>query len=190
MSKQFKIVLAGGRNELRDKTMLDEEHIPGNRGDKRDLINEWVSERGQRGKAAYVHDKKGLNNLANDTEYVLGLFSDDHCLYNIEIDEKKLHDVKPTLSEMTYAAIKHLQNQSENGFFLFVEGARIDMAHHDNWARIALDETKEFSKSIEIARNMTSEDDTLIIVTADHSHTLTYNGYSVRSEVVFFFIFG
>lgn len=186
VSKQFKIVLAGGRNELRDKTMLDEEHIAGNRGDKRDLIKEWVSERSQRGKASYVYDKKGLNSLANDTEYVLGLFSDDHCPYNIEIDEKKLHDVKPTLSEMTHAAIKHLQNQSKNGFFLFVEGARIDMAHHDNWARIALDETKEFSRAIEMARNMTSQDDTLIVVTADHSHTMTYSGYSVRIKILIF----
>lgn len=59
--------------------------------------------------------------------------------------------------------------------------ARIDMAHHENFARLALDETKEFSKTIDIARRMTRMDDTLIIVTSDHSHTMTYNGYSVRS---------
>lgn len=180
--------MAGGRNEFRDKTMYDEESIPGNRGDKRDLIKEWIAERNQRGKAEYVFDRKGLNRLANDTEYVLGLFSDDHCPYNIDIMRNNLTNVKPTLSEMTYTAIKHLQKQEKNGFFLFVEGARIDMAHHDNWARIALDETKEFSKAIEIARNLTSEDDTLIIVTADHSHTMTINGYSVRLKLHFVFL--
>lgn len=46
-------------------------------------------------------------------------------------------------------------------------------------ATLALDETKEFSKAVETAKNMTDEDDTLIVVTSDHSHTMTYSGYSV-----------
>lgn len=183
VSKNFKIVLAGGREHMRDVSMLDEELVPGKRGDKRDLIKEWVQSRSERGKTNYVWDKRGLKSLANDTEFVLGLFSDGHCPYNIEIVEK--HLPKPTLSEMTEAALKHLQRLSnENGFFLFVEGARIDMAHHDNYARIALDETREFAKAIEIVRNLTSIDDTLIVVTADHSHTLTYNGYSVSNNFI------
>lgn len=179
-SKKFKIVLGGGREHFRDSSALDEELKPGKRGDKKNLIHEWVESRSKHGKSAYVYDKNGLDSLANDTEYVLGLFSEGHCPYNAEIVEQKLP--KPTLSEMTEKAVKHLQKlNNPNGFFLFVEGARIDMAHHDNWARIALDETKEFSKAIELTRNMTNEDDTLIVVTADHSHTMTYNGYSVSS---------
>lgn len=190
VSRKFKIILAGGREEFRDSSVLDEELKPGKRGDKRDLIKEWLESRSKNGKSAYVYDKNGLNTLANDTEYVLGLFNNGHCPYNIEIVEQKLP--KPTLSEMTETAVKHLLKlNNPNGFFLFVEGARIDMAHHANWARIALDETKEFSKAIEMTRNMTSEEDTLIVVTADHSHTMTYNGYqvSLSSKIKLIFTF-
>lgn len=179
VSKKFKIVLAGGREEFRDSSVLDEELKPGKRGDGRDLIKEWVETRSQQGNATFVYNKRGLNAITDDTDYVLGLFNHGHCPYNIEILDK-YPTTKPTLTEMTKAAIKHLQRQNnENGFFLFVEGALIDKAHHDNYARIALDETREFSKAIELARNMTNEDDTLIVVTADHSHTMTYSGYPV-----------
>lgn len=119
-------------------------------------------------------------NLRNDSEFLLGLFSDDHCEFNKDIQRKGLQDQKPSLSEMTVVAVEHLQKE-KNGFFLFVEGARIDMAHHENWARIALEETEEFAKTIEMVRNMTNANETLIVVTSDHSHTMTYNGYPVSS---------
>lgn len=181
VSRKFKVILAGGREEFRDKSVLDEESKPGKRGDKRDLIKEWLENHNKLGKSSFVYDNNGLNALTNDTEYILGLFDAGHCPYNIEIEEKKLP--KPTLSEMTEVAVKHLKKYSgKNGFFLFVEGARIDMAHHDNYAHIALDETREFSKAIEIARSLTNLNDTLIVVTADHSHTMTYNGYSERGS--------
>ena len=50
--------------------------------------------------------------------------------------------------------------------------------------RKALEETKEFSLAVELARKMTSEEDTLIVVTADHSHVMTYNGYPSRGQDV------
>lgn len=178
VSRKFKIVLACGRKEFRDVSAMDEERKPGARHDKRDLIQDWINSRSEQGKSAFVHDKRGLDTLANDTEYVLGLFNDGHCPYNYEVVGKILS--KPTLSEMTEKAVKHLMKQNNpNGYFLFVESARIDMGHHNNQARIALDETKEFSKTVEMVRNMTSEEDTLILVTADHAHTMTYSGYSV-----------
>lgn len=48
-----------------------------------------------------------------------------------------------------------------------------------------MDETKEFSKAIEIARQMTDESDTLIVVTADHEHAFTFSGYSDRGIDIF-----
>ena len=80
---------------------------------------------------------------------------------------------------MTETAIKILQKDS-NGFFLFVEGGHIDLAHHYNEARRALDETLEFDKAIETAARLTNEEETLIVVTADHAHTMTMNGYPAR----------
>lgn len=187
VSRQFKIVLAGGREEFRDESVLDEEMKPGKRGDKRDLIKEWIQSRSKMGNTSYIYNKPGLDTLSKDTEYVLGLFNDGHNPYNVEIVNDNLP--KPTLSQMTEVAVKHLLKYGDaNGFFLFVEGARIDMAHHDNYARIALDETREFAKAIEIVRNMTNIEDTLIVVTADHSHTMTYSGYSV-SKIITLFIY-
>lgn len=56
---------------------------------------------------------------------------------------------EPTLEEMTRVAIKMLQKE-DKGYYLFVEGGRIDMAHHHNWARRALDETVEFHKAVQV----------------------------------------
>lgn len=75
-------------------------------------------------------------------------------------------------------------SKNEEGFFLFVEGGRIDHGHHKTRAHLALDETVEFSKSIELARNKLSEEDTLLVVTADHSHTMSYSGYGVGSTYI------
>lgn len=94
--------------------------------------------------------------------------------YNLE---KKPEE--PTLTEMTEMAIKILQ-KNPNGFYLFVEGAKIDMAHHEDAARMALDETLQFAEAIEKAYSLTKEEDTLIVVTADHAHTMTMSGYPDR----------
>lgn len=76
-------------------------------------------------------------------------------------------------------AIEILQT-NPNGFFLFVEGGRIDMALHEGRAHVALEETAEFSRAIKVGTQMLSSNDTLFVVTADHSHTLTLGGYPVR----------
>lgn len=90
-------------------------------------------------------------------------------------------DLQPTLQEMTKKAIQLLQKEP-NGFVLFVEGGLIDKAHHETWAKIALDETLEFSKAVASAVELTSKDDTLIVVTSDHAHTMTMAGYPKRGE--------
>lgn len=97
--------------------------------------------------------------------------------YRMVADAEK----QPTLAEMTKKAIEVLRKQ-RNGFFLFVEGGLIDAAHHNLLAKIALDETAELSKAVQQAVDMTSEEDTLIVVTADHSHTMTMSGYPVRGN--------
>ncbi len=64
-----------------------------------------------------------------------------------------------------------------------VSGGRIDHAHHHGKAIKALQETVMFDKAIEKAVELTSED-TLIIVTADHSHTMTMGGYPRRGTPI------
>lgn len=93
----------------------------------------------------------------------------------------KRNQNEPSVTKMTEMAIKMLR-KNENGFVLFVEGGKIDMAHHEAQARKSLDETVEFANAIQTAVNMTSEQDTLIVVTADHAHTMTMSGYPVRGS--------
>lgn len=59
-------------------------------------------------------------------------------------------------------------------------GGRIDHGHHDAHALYAIDETLEFHKAIDLTKQRTNEDNTLIVVTSDHSHTMSISGYSVR----------
>lgn len=90
---------------------------------------------------------------------------------------------QPTLEEMTEKAIAVL-NKEKNGYFLFVEGGLIDAAHHLVFAKMALDETVEMAKAVQRAVDMTDEDDTLIVVTADHSHVMTMSGYPERGNKI------
>lgn len=68
---------------------------------------------------------------------------------------------------------------------LQVEGSLIDTAHHRSMARLALDETVEFDKaintSIQLLKQWNMLDDTLIIVTSDHTNSLSINGYPKRN---------
>lgn len=92
--------------------------------------------------------------------------------------------LEPTLVEMTETAIRVL-SKGQNGYYLFVEGGLIDWAHHSNAARLSLDETVMLSKAVQRAVELTSRDDTLIVVTSDHSHTMTVNGYPHRGNDIF-----
>lgn len=109
-----------------------------------------------------------------------GLFAPSHMNYNLLADKS----VEPTLVEMTESAIEVL-SKGENGYYLFVEGGLIDWAHHKNRAHLALDETVMLSKAVKRAMELTSRDDTLIVVTSDHSHTMTLNGYPYRGSDIF-----
>jgi len=63
-----------------------------------------------------------------------------------------------------------------------VEGGLIDQAHHQNWARLALAEAVGMEAAVEAVLKMTSREDTLVVVTADHSHAMTINGYPTRGN--------
>lgn len=63
-------------------------------------------------------------------------------------------------------------------------GGRIDHGHHSAQAIKALDETIEFSNAIKRAVEMTNRDDTLIIVTSDHAHTMSMSGYPDRGNPI------
>jgi alkaline phosphatase len=107
----------------------------------------------------------------------MGLFSPGHLPYALERDTSPTG--QPSLLNMTQQALKLLSKNPE-GYVLVVEGGNIDNAHHYGYGRHALHETSEMDDAVAYAVQVTNPDDTLIIVTADHSHTLTIGGYAER----------
>ena len=104
--------------------------------------------------------------------------SEGHMSYELDRDPAK----EPSLSEMTTKAMDILAN-NKKGYFLMVEGGRIDHALHSTNAARALAEGKAFDDAIKaaIAKVKLTDPDlknTLIVVTADHDHTMVMNGYS------------
>lgn len=177
----FEVVLGGGRNYFMPNTMADPEDQgrTGNRQDGRDLTAEWTA---QDNNSVFVWNLDQFNAIDMATSpRILGLFEGSH----MEYDANRANDTggEPSLAEMTAAAITRL-SQDEDGFVLMVEGGRIDHAHHEGNAFLALQDTIAFDQAIATALEMTGHDDTLIIVTADHGHTLTINGYPDRGNPI------
>ncbi|WP_114239558.1 alkaline phosphatase [Dyella sp. C9] len=173
------VAMGGGRTEF----MLAGEDDPVERGkvgqrlDGRDLIAEWKRRHPQ---GAYVWSGLQLKSLdLAHTPQLLGLFNASHLNYEHERVGDKLDE--PSLAEMTTSAIEVLK-QNPNGFFLMVEGGRIDHALHAGNAYRALDETIAFADAVQAALQHTDPRDTLIVVTSDHSHTLTFAGYPKRGN--------
>lgn len=83
---------------------------------------------------------------------------------------------------MVDVALDILQRNDANGFVLLVEGGMIDQAHHSNWAHLSLEETAHFSEVVQHVQRRVSVDETLLVVTADHSHVFTVGGYPERGN--------
>jgi alkaline phosphatase len=176
----IEVALGGGRRHFLPRDVRDPE-LPsesGHRLDGRDLTREWVE---RREGAAYVWNRDQLTALDREaTHHLLGLFEPGHMRF--EADRASDPAGEPSLAEMTAIAIELLERDPD-GFFLMVEGGRIDHGHHAGNAYRALTETIAFSDAVRVAREMTG-DDTLIVVTADHSHTLTISGYPSRGNPI------
>ena len=79
---------------------------------------------------------------------------------------------EPSLAAMTSKAIDLLDDDKRRGFFLQVEGASIDKQDHATNACGQIGETVAFDRAIGIALDYQEDHpDTLVVVTADHSHT-------------------
>lgn len=99
---------------------------------------------------------------------LLGLFSESHIPYKIDRDNDPSLAQVPSLPEMFEAALTSLDG-SDEGFFLQVEGGRVDHAGHANDAGAILHEYLEYDDCIPIALDYIDQNpDTLLIVTTDH----------------------
>jgi len=100
-----------------------------------------------------------------------------------EYDRNKSLTGEPSLAEMTAKSIDILK-KNKKGYFLMVEAARIDHASHAGNAYRTLTETVALSNAVKAAIDKVDLQETLIIVTADHSHTLTISGYPKRGNPI------
>ncbi len=171
------VVMGGGRKNFLPSDVDDIEGHFGVREDKRNLIDEWQQKYPQ---GQYVQTTAELNQTQND-DRLLALFSPSHMAY--EVDRANDKGGEPSLAQMTEAAIKRLQ-KNDKGFFLLVEAARVDHGHHAGNAHRALEDGRAYAAAVAKAAELTSTQDTLIIATADHSHTLSMAGYSSRGNPI------
>ena len=180
----IEVVMGGGRRHFlpRDEAFNSPDaasSVEGDRTDGRDLTAEWQAmyENG-----VYIYDQSGFDGLDTETtERVFALFNESHMQY--EADRGNDIAGEPSIAEMTSAAIKVLDN-NEEGFFLMVESGRIDHAHHAGNAYGALHDTIAFAEAVDTADKLTDDEDTLIIVTADHGHVFTIAGYPKRGNPI------
>ena len=137
------------------------------------LPTDWVARTG----GSYVENAADM--MAAPTGAPLfGLFGASHMDYMADPERDAS---QPTLTQMTAEAINRL-NDDPQGYYLMVESGRIDHGHHAGRAGYALEETVEFANAIEYAIANTNPDETLILVTADHSHVFTMSGYPRRGN--------
>ncbi|NXO68175.1 PPBT protein, partial [Phainopepla nitens] len=176
---EIEVILGGGRKYMYPKNVSDveypqEEKHRGTRLDGRNLVQAW-QEAKPRGKVAeYVWHRRGLLALnLSRVDFLLGEF---------------LHPRDKWGDGGTQKGNKGGARLGRGGqcqVVLGSAGGRIDHGHHEGKAKQALHEAVELDRAIGLATRLTSTQDTLSVVTADHSHVFTFGGYTPRGNPIF-----
>ncbi|NXE17151.1 PPBT protein, partial [Lophotis ruficrista] len=173
----IEVILGGGRKYMFPKNASDveyphEEKHRGTRLDRRDLVQAWREAKPPGKVAKYVWHRRELLAL-------------------------NLSRVDFLLGECRHPRVP--QRQTERGCWgaqrgvlgcdgercRGLAGGRIDHGHHEGKAKQALHEAVELDRAIGLAARLTSPQDTLSVVTADHSHVFTFGGYTPRGNPIF-----
>ncbi len=175
----LEVAMGGGRSGFLPAETVDPEYPDqkGRRRDGRNLIDEWTKKSPAH---IYVWNRAAFAALdPAKSPRVLGLFEPSHMQF--ELDRAADAGGEPSLAQMTQKAIEIL-SADKDGYFLMVEAGRIDHAHHDGNAARALKDVQALSEAVALARSQTREKDTLIVVTADHGHTMAFQGYPKKGN--------
>jgi len=169
-------VLMGGTSRFWRPIKMTEKGRP----DDRDLVAEL------QGKGySYVYDLTSMSKEAPSGK-IIGLFDQadtdakgkvkwvqEHMSYEYDRDPFK----EPSLSQMTSKAIDALTRNTK-GYFLVIEGGRIEHALSSGNAKRALADVIAFDDAVRMALAKVDLSNTLIVVTANHDHTIALNGAS------------
>jgi alkaline phosphatase len=132
------------------------------RSDERDLF----TEAGKYG-WSIMKSRAEFDQLSADKTQLplMGLFASDHMDYEIDRDPNR----QPALHEMAEKALAILDQHSDNGFFLMIEGSRIDMAAHTNDPAAHVHDILEYHRTVQIVLDyVNSHPDTVMISVSDH----------------------
>ncbi|XP_068248900.1 alkaline phosphatase-like [Palaemon carinicauda] len=178
--RNIKVIMGGGRQEMGSPLTKDvmQDCV---RSDGRDLVSQWKSDREAEGKSySYATSTGELRAIdLENTDFILGLFGDLHSPY--EVDRDNSSQGTPHIKEMVEVALRRLRRHEE-GYFLLVEGGRIDHGLHDSKPKRALEEIVAFEEALQKVLELVDLEETLVLVTADHSHVMTMNGYPERGN--------
>ncbi|PGH01086.1 hypothetical protein AJ80_09069 [Polytolypa hystricis UAMH7299] len=139
------------------------------RGDDKDVVK-IAKDKG----FSYINDRKsfdGLNLGSSIKLPLLGLVADTDFPY--EIDRRHMNDKYPSLEEMARTALKALSDatkDSEQGFFIMIEGSRIDHAGHGNDPAAQVHEVLAYDKAFAAVLEFLENDSTpgILVSTSDH----------------------
>lgn len=138
---QVDVVIGGGTSYLTDALVNDLKH------------NNYQ---------VFLNDKKGMEATQNGKMWAL--FNKSCMEYEIERDPS----AEPSLAEMTQKAIDLLSQQKE-GFFLMVEGSKVDWSAHDNDAKTTILDFLAFNDAVQVALDFAQKDgNTVVLVLPDH----------------------
>lgn len=129
-------------------------------------------------KTDFIYAANKTEMMSAEDGKLRGLFSRSHMSYEADRSDTE----EPSLADMTSVAIDRLSSDAD-GYVLMVEAGRVDHAHHGTNAYRALTDMQALNEAVKVAKAKASED-TLIMVTADHSHVFTMAGYPVRGNPI------
>lgn len=113
----------------------------------------------------YLNDIEGMKSHSKGK--IWSLFGKMDLPYDLDRDPKSI----PSLAEMTETALKHLSSDDQ-GFFLMVEGSKVDWAAHANDAVGMVTEFLAFDKACQVALDFAQKDgNTVVIMTSDHGNS-------------------
>lgn len=129
------------------------------RGDGEDLVSE-IKNLGY----DYVTSIEEMN--SSDSEKIWGMFAPVDMAYDFD----RVPSKEPSLAEMTSKAISTL-SKNENGFFLLVEGSKVDWAAHANDPIGVISDTLAFDDAVKVALDFAKKDgNTVVISVTDHGN--------------------
>ncbi|NXN18519.1 PPBT protein, partial [Indicator maculatus] len=174
----IEVILGGGRKYMFPKNTSDveyphEDKHRGTRLDRRNLVQAWHDAKPPGKVAKYVWHRRELLALnLSRVDFLLG---------------ESWHPRVPPASAGCFGGDAPAPGSCAKQRWGCggLPGGRIDHGHHEGKAKQALHEAVELDRAIGLASSMTSAQDTLSVVTADHSHVFTFGGYTPRGNPIF-----